>query len=60
MASLDIDPKKAALVLIDLQQGIVTRPGSGPRSGADVVKNAARLAARFRQLYLARRPEKGL
>lgn len=48
MASLDIDPKKAALVLIDLQQGIVNRPGGGPRSGPDVVKNAARLATRFR------------
>jgi len=37
------------LVLIDLQQGIVGRP-LAPHSGPDVVKNAARLAARFRAL----------
>jgi nicotinamidase-related amidase len=49
MASFSIDPKKSALVLIDLQQGIVGRP-LGPRSGADVVQNASRLAARFRAL----------
>ncbi len=50
MASLSIDPKKSALILIDLQQGIVNRPGGGPRSGPHVVQNAVRLAARFRAL----------
>jgi len=38
-----LDPASTALVLIDLQRGIVSRP-TEPRSGADVVHNAARLA----------------
>jgi nicotinamidase-related amidase len=37
------------LVLIDLQQGVVSRPFA-PRSGAEVVQNASRLAAKFRTL----------
>jgi nicotinamidase-related amidase len=49
MTTLNIDPSKAALVLIDLQQGVVGRP-SGPRSASEVVQNAARLAAKFRTL----------
>jgi nicotinamidase-related amidase len=49
MTSLTIDPRKTALVLIDLQQGIVGRP-CAPRSGPDVVGNAERLAERFRAL----------
>lgn len=49
MKALDLDPKQSALVLIDLQQGVVGRP-LAPHSAADVVKNAARLAARFRDL----------
>jgi nicotinamidase-related amidase len=49
VASLTIDPSKSALVLIDLQQGIVGRQ-LAPRSGAEVVLNASRLAARFRAL----------
>ena len=48
MSTLFIDPKTTALVLIDLQQGIVARPGA-PRLGADVVRNAVRLAAKFRE-----------
>jgi nicotinamidase-related amidase len=47
MSTLTIDPKKTALVLIDLQQGIVARSWA-PHSGPDVVKNAARLATKFR------------
>ena len=47
MSTLAIDPKKTALVLIDLQQGIVGRP-LAPRSGPEVVKNASRLASEFR------------
>jgi nicotinamidase-related amidase len=35
-------------VVIDLQQGIVARPGA-PRTAAEVVRNAARLAAKFRE-----------
>jgi nicotinamidase-related amidase len=49
MSSLEIDPRKTALVLIDLQEGVVSRP-LAPHSGPQVVKNAARLAARFRAL----------
>ena len=37
------------MVLIDLQQGVVSRPFA-PRSGAEVVQNASRLAAKFRAL----------
>ncbi len=46
MSVAQIDPK-AALVLIDLQAGIVAMP-THPRSGADVVQSAVRLAAAFR------------
>jgi nicotinamidase-related amidase len=46
MDNFRIDPS-SALVLIDLQKGIVQRP-LAPRSGLDVVKNAARLAEAFR------------
>jgi nicotinamidase-related amidase len=49
MKALDFDPKSSALVLIDLQQGVVGRP-LAPHSAADVIKNSARLAARFRDL----------
>ena len=49
MTSLEIDPRKTALVLIDLQEGIVSRP-LAPHSGPHVVQNASRLAARFRAL----------
>ncbi len=43
MTPLTIDPKRSALVLIDLQQGILGRPGS-PRSGPAVLANALKLA----------------
>ena len=49
MKSLAIDPQTAALVLIDLQQGIVGRPVV-PHSGPVVVQNSALIAARFRAL----------
>lgn len=42
-----LDPRTTALVLIDLQQGIVPMAG-GPRSGEAVVEAAKALAARFR------------
>lgn len=42
-----LDPRTTALILIDLQAGIV--PGDkGPRSGAAVVETAKALATRFR------------
>ena len=49
MTTIAIEPRKTALVLIDLQQGVVSRPFA-PRSGAEVVQNASRLAAKFRAL----------
>jgi nicotinamidase-related amidase len=49
MTAIAIDPRKTALVLIDLQQGVVSRPFA-PRSAAEVVQNASRLAAKFRAL----------
>jgi nicotinamidase-related amidase len=49
MASLEIDPKTSALVLIDLQKGIAART-TAPHSSDAVVKNAARIAERFRTL----------
>jgi nicotinamidase-related amidase len=52
MTSLTIDPRKAALVLIDLQNGIIGRP-LAPHSGPGVVANAARLATKFRDLGAA-------
>ena len=42
-----LDPATTALILIDLQRGIVPRAG-GPRSGDEVVATAKALAARFR------------
>ena len=47
MSDLDLDPKTTALVVIDLQRGIVARQ-TGPHSSADVVARAARLADAFR------------
>jgi nicotinamidase-related amidase len=45
---ITLDPQTTALVLIDLQKGIVSRPVA-PHSGADVLKRAIELADRFRQ-----------
>ena len=45
---ITLDPKRSALVLIDLQQGIAGMP-LGPRSGEEVVETAKALAARFRE-----------
>lgn len=44
----DLDPRTTALVLIDLQRGIVARPCE-PRSAADVVRNGVRLATAARE-----------
>jgi nicotinamidase-related amidase len=43
------DPRSTALVLIDLQKGIVPYAG-GPHSASDVCARAGQLAARFRAL----------
>lgn len=45
--TLGIDKKRTALVLIDLQKGIVGRGGT-PNDSSDVVKNASMLADKFR------------
>jgi nicotinamidase-related amidase len=45
--SLHLDPKKTALVLIDLQNGIVAR-ATAPYSSAEVVQRSRRLAQAFR------------
>jgi len=45
--ALRLDPKQTALVLIDLQKGILGRQ-TAPHSAADVLLRSARLAERFR------------
>jgi nicotinamidase-related amidase len=47
MSEFRIDPASTALVLIDLQHGIVAM-NTAPRASSEVVSNASRLAARFR------------
>jgi nicotinamidase-related amidase len=47
--TLALDPRTTALVLIDLQRGIVSRD-TKPHSAADVVARGAQLAKRFREL----------
>jgi nicotinamidase-related amidase len=47
MTSLQFDPKSTALVLIDLQHGIVGRP-LAPHSAADAIARAAQLADALR------------
>jgi nicotinamidase-related amidase len=47
---LTLDPARTALVLIDLQRGIVGR-STAPHAAADVVARAARLAGRFRERH---------
>jgi len=47
-----LDPKTTALVLIDLQQGIVARQ-TAPHSARDVVDRAAKLAKHFREIGAA-------
>jgi nicotinamidase-related amidase len=46
---LKLDPSKTALVLIDLQQGIIGMP-VGPHSATDVLGRATTLAERFRKV----------
>jgi nicotinamidase-related amidase len=48
MASLSLNSRSTALVLIDLQRGIVARQ-TEPYTSADVVAHAVRLADRFRE-----------
>jgi nicotinamidase-related amidase len=48
VAELKIEPAKTALVVIDLQRGIVSMP-STPRSSTEVVGRAAQMAAALRE-----------
>ncbi len=48
MSDLQLDPATTALVLIDLQRGIVSRE-TAPRSAMDVVQTGSRLATAFRK-----------
>jgi nicotinamidase-related amidase len=48
MADLSLDPRTTALVVIDLQRGIVARQAA-PHAAADVVARSALLAERFRE-----------
>lgn len=50
MSEFRIDPATSALVLIDLQVGIVAM-NVAPRPSSEVVANARRLAARFRAAH---------
>jgi len=56
--SLEIKKEKTALLIVDLQKGIVGRPGAEPYSSDFVVKNATELAVAFRknkmQVFLIR------
>jgi nicotinamidase-related amidase len=48
LPALALDPSTTALVVIDLQRGIVGTP-TVPHTAADVVTRSARLVARFRE-----------
>jgi nicotinamidase-related amidase len=48
MASLELNPRKTALVVIDLQAGIVARQ-TAPHSPAKVIERSARLAKKLRE-----------
>lgn len=45
---LDLSAAKTALILVDLQQGIVSRSALAPRSGTEVAATGAKLAEQFR------------
>jgi len=45
-----LDPGSTALLLLDLQKGILGIAAGGPHSAAEVVSAAGTLAKRFRQL----------
>ena len=48
MSSLQLDPRKTALVVIDLQPGIVARE-TAPHTSSQVIERSARLAKRLRE-----------
>lgn len=56
---MKLDPKTTALVLIDLQKGILPFAG-GPHTAQQVLDNATELANRFRKLSAGRHGSRGL
>src|SRR5260370_28083308 len=48
-AMLALDPRTTALVLIDVQKGVLAMP-LAPRSAAQIVQNAARLGLHFEEV----------
>ena len=50
MSTLQLDPKKTALVIIDLQKGIVAYK-TAPYSSAEVIERSARLAKALREKH---------
>ena len=46
---LSLDPRTTALVLIDVQKGILAMP-LAPRGAAQIVQNAARLGLHFEEV----------
>jgi nicotinamidase-related amidase len=47
-SDLQLDPRRTAIIVIDLQKGIAGMPGGAPHSKPDVIANAARLVASAR------------
>lgn len=43
MSELNLDPRTTAIVVIDLQKGIVNHPGTQPYSAQQVIANAVRI-----------------
>ena len=48
MSDLKLDPRHTAIVVIDLQKGIVGMPGGAPHARPTVIANCARLLAAAR------------
>ena len=48
MANIELDAATTAVILIDLQHGVMKYP-TAPHSAASVVKKGAELAERFRR-----------
>ncbi len=46
---VDLDPARTALIVIDLQKGILAREGASPYTASDVLARSARLCERFRK-----------
>jgi nicotinamidase-related amidase len=48
MSEVKLEPRRTAIVVIDLQKGIAGMPGGAPHSKPDVIANCARLLAAAR------------